>query len=161
SAISGRVPAAPGRGVHRVDQRGLRRRPAVHPARLHCASLERCGSAARVGQDSATVTAPAINKQAAWHSCCKITLSNTRPGRTHPPGEVPQRSGHRHGVGPAWFFAWETWIMANTGKGDSRHGSGEHRQEKSTNTGAQAMEKARQAVTSAASKAGQRAEDAA
>ena len=42
---------APGRGVHRLDQRDLRRRSAVHAARLHRAGLERGRGAADLGED--------------------------------------------------------------------------------------------------------------
>ncbi len=42
---------APGRGVRRLDQRDLRRRGAVHPARLHRPGLERRRGAALLGQD--------------------------------------------------------------------------------------------------------------
>ena len=44
-----RLRPPPGRGVHRLDQRNLRRRGAVHAARLHRAGVERRRGAARAG----------------------------------------------------------------------------------------------------------------
>ena len=46
----------PGRGVHRLDQRDLRRRGAVHAARLRRAGVERRRGAAVLGQDESTAS---------------------------------------------------------------------------------------------------------
>ena len=49
--------APSGRGVHRLDQRGLRRRGAVHAARLHRPGVERGRGAAGLAEDHAVTTA--------------------------------------------------------------------------------------------------------
>ena len=51
AALSRRVPAASRRSLHRLDQRNLRRRRALHAARLRRPGLERRRSAALLGQD--------------------------------------------------------------------------------------------------------------
>ena len=55
AAAAGGLRAAPGRAVHRLDQRDLRRRAAVHAARLHRAGVERGGGAALLAEDGAAI----------------------------------------------------------------------------------------------------------
>ena len=55
-AVPRRLRAPSERGVHRLDQRNLRRRAAVHAARLHRPGLERRRSAALLAQDSVRPT---------------------------------------------------------------------------------------------------------
>ena len=52
------VHGAPGRGVHRIDQRGLRCRGSVHAARMCGAGVERGRSAALLVEDELTHTMP-------------------------------------------------------------------------------------------------------
>ena len=53
--LARRVRAPPGRGVRRLDQRDLRRRGALHAARLRRPGVERGGSAAVPGEDRGSV----------------------------------------------------------------------------------------------------------
>ena len=52
------IHSAPGRWLRRIDQRGVRRRRAVHTARLYCAGVERRGSVARLGEARPTAGGP-------------------------------------------------------------------------------------------------------
>ena len=69
--------AAPRRGVHRIDQRSLRRRAPVHAARLHRAGVERRRAVARVGEAryGSALERRQEPSRFRWHRACDVKAS--------------------------------------------------------------------------------------